>query len=168
MSYALNFVIPQGPTGPIGPMGPKGENGTTGLNAYGGKYSPSNTKINLGISTPAQVPLSNNMPEYNINYSANNGIVIQQTGIYEISYYLSFTVSYDTELQLNIRKNSSNLPFLAMSKSLTAGNNYVFNGSFITELSSSDVITMVLVSTISTTVNLDPNNGASLIIKKIN
>ncbi len=169
MSYALNFVIPAGATGPQGergPMGPKGENGTTGLNAYGGLYN-SGGQINLGISTATPVILNGTMPNYNLSYDGNNGIVIKQTGTYEISYNLLFTITFDSQIIFNVRQNSTNIANLGITRNLTSNTNYAYHGSTILSLNENDVITMYLTSLSSTNVNLGSGLGASLIVKKI-
>ncbi len=169
MTYALNFVIPEGPTGPQGPkgeQGAKGENGTTGLNAYGGLYN-SGGQINLGISTSTVANLPSSLPNYNLSYNGNNGILIDATGTYEISYHLLFTVSYATRVTINIRENANNIPNLGITKDLTTGTDYSYSGSTIVKLNEGDIITMNLLAQESTNINLNSGNGASLIVKKI-
>ena len=65
-NYALNFVIPQGPTGPAGPQG--------GLSSYGGRFNNSASTLNLGILTQTQIPLPTTLPNSNTSYATSNSI----------------------------------------------------------------------------------------------
>ncbi len=158
--YTLNFVIPQGPTGPAGPAG--------GLQAYGGRFNNTASTLNLGILTQSQIPLPTTMPGSNTSYTTNNSITINQTGVYEINYFLNVSASVGTTLTLAVRNNGTNIPSTVISRVLSVGTSSVYSGSTIVNLSSGNVIDMALSALVSLGVNLSSGVNATLTVKKIN
>ena len=158
--YTLNFVIPQGPTGPAGPAG--------GLQAYGGRFNNTASTLNLGILTQSQIPLPTTMPASNTSYTTNNSITINQTGVYEINYFLNVSASVGTTLTLAVRNNGTNIPSTVISRVLSVGTSSVYSGSTIVNLSSGNVIDMALSALVSLGVNLSSGVNATLTVKKIN
>lgn len=157
-SYSLNFVIPQGPTGPTGP--------SSGLSAYGGRYNNTNSNISLGIGTQTQVPLAITMPSSNVTYSANS-ITVNQSGIYEINFFVYLSVAVGTTLTFAVRNNGTNISSTVISRTLSVGNNSVYSGSIITSLNANSVIDMALSALVAVGVTLGSGVNASLTIKKI-
>ncbi len=162
-NYSLNFVIPQGPTGPIGPSGP-----ANGLNAYGGKYNNSASTLNLGILTQTQIPLPTSMPNLNTTYPASNSITVNQSGIYEINYFLNVSVAIGTTLTLAVRANGSNIPSTVVSRVLSVGTSSVYSGSTIVNLAAGTTIDMAISALVAVGVNLSSGVNATLSVKKLN
>lgn len=159
-NYALNFVIPQGPTGPQGPAG--------GLSAYGGRFNNSASTLNLGILTQTQIPLPTTLPNSNTSYATSNSITINQTGVYEINYFLNVSVAVGTTLTLAIRNNGTNIPSTVVSRLLSVGTSSVYSGSTIVSLNSGSIIDMAISALVAVGVNLSSGVNASLTVKRIN
>jgi len=159
-NYLLNFTIPQGPTGPTGPA--------SGLSAYGGKYNTTSQTLNLGIGTQTQLPLSVNMPNLNTSYTQTNSITINQTGTYEINYYMSISAALATTVTFSVRQNGTNIPSTTISKALTVGTNTTYNGSTIVNITSGNTIDMAISALLAVGITLGNGVNASLSIKKLN
>ena len=155
-NYALNFVIPQGPAGPAG-----------GLLAYGGRFNNSASILNLEILTQTQIPLPTTLPNSNTSYATSNSITINQTGVYEINYFLNVSVAIGTTLTLAIRNNGTNIPSTVVSRLLSVGTSSVYSGSTIVSLSSGSVIDMAISALVAVGVNLSSGVNASLTVKRI-
>jgi len=158
-NYLLNFTIPQGPTGPTGPA--------SGLSAYGGKYNTTSQTLNLGIGTQTQLPLSVNMPNLNTSYTQTNSITINQTGTYEINYYMSISAALATTVTFSVRQNGTNIPSTTISKALTVGTNTTYNGSTIVNITSGNTIDMAISALLAVGVTLGSGVNATLSVKKI-
>ena len=159
-NYLLNFTIPQGPTGPTGPA--------SGLSAYGGKYNTTSQTLNLGIGTQTQLPLSVNRPNLNTSYTQTNSITINQTGTYEINYYMSISATLATTVTFSVRQNGTNIPSTTISKALTVGTNTTYNGSTIVNITSGNTIDMAISALLAVGITLGNGVNASLSIKKLN
>ncbi len=162
-SYLLNFTIPQGPTGPIGPTGP-----ANGLSAYGGRYNNTGGNISLGLATPTQIPLTNNMPSLNASYNVDNSITIRETGVYEITYFSNLSVTLGTTVTIAVRANGTNIPQTVISRVLTVGTSSTYSGSALVSLSAGTVIDMAISALVSLGVTLGSGTNTSLIVKKLN
>ena len=158
-NYSLNFVIPQGPTGPAGPAG--------GLSAYGGRYNNSASTLNLGILTQTQVPLPTTLPNSNTSYTTSNSIIVNQSGVYEINYFLNVSVALGTTLTLAVRNNGTNIPSTVVSRLLSVGTSSVYSGSTIVSLNAGNVIDMAISALVAVGVNLSSGVNATLTVKRI-
>lgn len=159
MNYALNFVIPQGPTGPTGP--------SSGLLVYGGKYNNTSSNISLGIGTQSQVPLPVSMSNSNTTYATNNSITVTQGGVYEINFYTNVSVALGTTLTLAIRANGTNIPSTVISRTLSVGTSSIYSGSVLVQLPANTVIDMAVSALIAVGVTLGSGTTATLTVKKI-
>lgn len=159
MNYALNFVIPQGPTGPTGP--------SSGLLVYGGKYNNTSSNISLGIGTQSQVPLPVSMPNLNTTYTTTNSITVSQGGVYEINYYTNVSVALGTTLTLAVRANGTNIAQTVVSRTLSVGTSSVYSGSVLVQLSANTIIDMAVSALIAVGVSLGSGTTATLTVKKI-
>lgn len=157
-SYLLNFVIPQGPTGPTG---------TAFVPAYGGKYSNTGASLSLGLGTQTQVPLAISMPSLNTSYTTTNSITVNQTGTYEINFYMNASAALSTTLTLAVRVNGTNIPATVISRGLSVGTNTIYSGSIITNLTAGNTIDMAISALIAVGITLGSGNNASLTIKKL-
>ena len=178
MNYALNFVIPQGPTGPtglIGPTGPQGLIGSTGptgpsagLSAYGGRFNNTTQIITLGIGTQSQIPLANTMPNRSVTYTTANSINISSAGSYEINYYSNVSATVATTLTLSVRVNGTNIPSATISRALSVGTGSIYSGSVIVTLAPGDVIDMAVSALLALGVTLGTGVNATLSVKRLN
>ena len=159
MNYALNFIIPQGPTGPTGP--------SSGLIVYGGKYNNTTGNISLGIGTQSQVPLPVSMPNLNTNYTSSNAITVTQSGVYEINFYTNLSAALGTTLTLAIRANGTNIPSTVISRALSVGTSSVYSGSVLVQLDANTIIDMAISALIAVGVTLGSGTTASITVKKI-
>lgn len=159
MNYALNFVIPQGPTGPTGPA--------SGLLVYGGKYNNTSSNISLGIGTQSQVPLPVSMPNLNTTYTPVNSITVNQGGTYEINYYTNVSVAIGTTLTLAVRANGTNIQQTIVSRTLSVGTSSVYSGSVLVQLSANTIIDMAVSALVAVGVTLGSGTTATLTVKKI-
>ena len=155
MNYAINFKIPQGPTGPAG-----------GIAAFGGLYNDSTDDIEIKIGEQTKLPLPNEMPNANITYN-NNSIEILESGIYEINYFSSVTVSISANVTLAVRKNGENIPAAILTRSLSIGSSPIYSGSVIVELDASDILDLAISSGLGIDVNLPSGVNTTLSVKKI-
>ena len=174
-SYALNFVIPQGPTGPQGIIGPTGATGITGptgpangLNAYGGRYNNNASSISLGLLSQTQIPLTTTMPNLNTTYTTDNSITITNSGVYEINYFLNVSVTVGTTLTMAVRNNGTNIPSTVISRLLSVGTSSVYSGSTIVNLPAGSVIDMAISALVAVGVNLSNGVNATLTVKRLN
>ncbi len=158
--YALNFVIPQGPTGPTGPA--------AGLNAYGGKYSDTAQTINLGIGTQTQIGLPNEMASLNTTYTPANSITVAEAGSYEINYYSNVSAALGTTVTLAVRVNGTNIPSTVISRALSVGVSSNYSGSTIVTLAAGDVVDMAISALLAVGVTLGSGVNATLSVKKLN
>lgn len=158
--YAFDFIVPQGPTGPTGPMGTY-----TGLTAYGGRFSTAPEVLNLGISSPVQVPLLDFSTARKVNYSTLNSVILEESGVYEITYILDAAVSTIAELTVEVRQDGVTIPVTRNTKSVSPTVGATFCGNMFYTLPANSVIDLAISSSVATTVTL--NNGSSLMLKKI-
>lgn len=171
-NYALNFVIPQGPTGPTGVTGVTGATGATGpsngLNAYGGKYNTTSQTLNLGIGTQTQLPLPTAMPNLNTTYTPTNSITVTQAGTYEINYYSNVSAALGTTVTMAIRNNGTNIPSTVISRTLSVGVGSIYSGSTFVTLAAGDVIDIAISALLAVGVTLGTGVNTTLTVKKLN
>ena len=173
-------IGPMGPMGPAGPTGPKGDTGPegtspSGLKAYGGLYNESFQSLVISSSgSLVQVEFNKQMPLLNMSID-NNKIVINEPGVYEISYNLDITATDKQSYKAIVRKNSVAIDSSTTTKSATttstSGAPYETNlrTNVIETLSNSDELDLVITTTISPsgTTTILGNGGCNLIVKKI-
>ncbi len=159
----------QGIAGPPGPMGPAGPAGAALLSAYGGKYNNMTSTLDtLGAGTWIQVPLTEVMDNINIIDSPTNAFGLEQDGIYELNYSVSFSGNKAATISLMVRKNSVMIPSTVLIKPITANETTNFNGSTIVSLSASDTLDIALSATENNvTITFGAGITASLSIKKL-
>ena len=164
--YTFDFLIPQGPTGPTGPTGPMGPTGiSSGLKSYGGRYGNVSTTLNLSANSPEQVPLTNFSTAANISYNVVNSLVVDQGGVYEITYSLNVSTPTVAILTTIVREDGNDINMTKNTQKVPVGIPVNFSGSLIYSLQEGSVIDLTLSSDIATEVSL--NNNASLIVKRV-
>ena len=150
-------------------MGPAGPAGAALLSAYGGKYNNMTSTLDtLGAGTWIQVPLTEVMDNINIIDSPTNAFGLEQDGIYELNYSVSFSGNKAATISLMVRKNSVMIPSTVLIKPITANETTNFNGSTIVSLSASDTLDIALSATENNvTITFGAGITASLSIKKL-
>ncbi len=170
--YVFDFTVPQGPTGPtgstglMGPTGPTGPIGTSvGLRAYGERFSTTSEVLNLGVSSPVQVPLLNFSVLRNVDYSSLSSVIIKEYGVYEINYVLNASVSDTASVTVSVRENGVEIPVTKNTKVVSPAESETFCGNMLYTFNENSVIDLAISSSVATTVTL--NNSNSLTIKQI-
>lgn len=134
--YTLNFVIPQGPTGPQGKE--------HGLSAYGGRFVDCDTSLNLVKDERTRIPLEQYFFEKNMDYTEEGVASALLEGIYEIHYVVTITSLVDTRLSVAVGVDS--VYFAYSSKTLKAGESYLFSGLLLKDISVNDVVELTITS----------------------
>lgn len=147
-NHTFDFTVPQGPTGPQGIQGLAGPTGPTGifagLNAYGGRYSTFVEVLNLGTSSPVQVPLLDISVLRNVDYSTLSSITIQEPGVYEINYVLNASTSSATTLTVAVRANGNDISGTKNAKNVPSQTNTTFCGTIFFTLKKGEVIDLAI------------------------
>lgn len=158
---------PQGIPGPTGPTGPTGATGNVaGLNAYGGHFSNTPQTLALTVGGNTVIPMANAMVSNNVTVAPST-ITIQQSGTYEINYYLQTTATAGAAVTLTVRNNTINIPATVNTRTLSAGTNSVYQGSAIVALTTGDVLDLALSALLALSVTLAAGVNASLTIKRL-
>lgn len=157
--YILDFTIPQGPTGPTGP--------SNGLSAYGTRYNATPQTINIALGGTSQVPLPTTGPNLSTSYTTANAITIEETGTYQIDYFLNSSVAVGTTVTFSVRNNNTNIPGTPISRVLTVGTNSLYTGSTIVNLSAGDIIDLAVSALVAVGLTLATGTTALLSITKI-
>ncbi len=160
-NYTFDFIIPQGPTGPTGPT----SKNIPGLSSYGGKYNYSVSTINLSSGCQEQVLLNDSLFSKNVDYKELNSIIIEQDGIYEITYNLNLSVPSKTILTATVRENGNDIISTVSTKILEAGISSVFCMNTIYMFQKGSVVDLALAT--DTDVEVSVANNASLLIKQL-
>lgn len=170
---ATGITGPTGPsgatgiTGPTGPTGPTGATGNVaGLNAYGGHFSNTPQTLALTVGGNTVIPMANAMVSNNVTVAPST-ITIQQSGTYEINYYLQTTATVGAAVTLAVRNNTINIPATVNTRTLSAGTNSVYQGSAIVALTTGDVLDLALSALLALSVTLAAGVNASLTIKRL-
>ena len=101
-----------------------------------------------------------------VNY-ANNGIVITQTGIYEIHYYLKVTAAVATTITTAVRINGTNIPSTVLSRALSVGISTIYNGSVLVSLSAENTLDLAVSALLAVGITLNSGTNAILTIKRL-
>ncbi len=168
-NVVLAFTIPQGPTGAQGEIGATGPTGpANGLNAFGGIYNTGTGTVSLENTDPTVIELDTQMTESNVSYDNQNNITINESGVYEITYYALVSATTGGNTTLAVKNGENDIDGASIEKNLTQSALTEYNGSVITTLNEGDQINLTLQGTQTETINL-PGNGvnASLIVKKL-
>ena len=155
-----------GATGAAGPTGPTGP--ANGLNAYGGKYSNTSQTLNLLLGSQTLVALAQTMPASNVTYTTANSVTVGQTGVYEINYLLTASVSLATTLTVAVRANGTNIPATEIIRGLSVGTVTTFTASSIVSLNSGDILDLAVSALLALSVSLGSGLTAELTVKKLN
>ena len=137
-NYIFDFTVPQGPTGPTGPAG------NTGLPVYGGRYSTIIEVLNLAASSAMQVPLLDFSASREVDYSTANSIIIEEEGVYEISYVLDASISNSASLTVVARENGSAISGTKITKTVSSQTSTTFCGNALYTLAKGSVIDLLL------------------------
>lgn len=154
----------QGETGPTGPIGPQGPAGT---GVYGEKYDSAGNNIILTANNLIPIPLTGNGPFAEITGETANQLTINSTGTYKIDYYFQGSTVLDTNITLEVIRNTNPIANATMIKTFKANLETAINGSVITNLTEGDKIGLSLESQSTTEVTPVTGTNAYLIIVKL-
>ena len=122
------------------------------------------TAVSLTQGTYETVTLGNTLPASNVNVETPNTIIVQNEGIYEVSYNAVVSADNTGDITLAVRRSNANLDGTEQVISLVASTDKTFSNSSIVELEANDSLTLGI--TASTALNGTIDN-ANLIVKQI-
>ena len=154
-----------GPTGPTGATGPTGSG--TGLASFGSKYSETPQTLNIALGGTTQVGLPTGGPNSNMSYTTVNAITVNQTGTYQIAYFLNGTVAVGTTVTLAVRRNGTAIPGASISRLLAVGTGSLYSGTVMIALTAGDVIDLAVSALVAVGITLGTGTNASLNIIKL-
>ena len=143
--------------------------------AYGGLYQAGNQQI--VISKPdAFVPLclKNKLPSLGVKANGENGLVVQDSGDYELNYHVLISASDAVTVSVCVRKNGSPIYASLGTRSLAACRSpYPFEGglsaSIIVALQAGDILDLgaTVSDTLPPYLDLSVLGNATLTLKKL-
>ncbi len=170
---ATGPIGPTGPTGPqgvqgeIGPTGPIGPQGVAAALAYGGIYDDTAETLALTPGTVTTVPLTIALPAENVTTGVNL-ITVNETGVYQIDYRVSGVADVAGDYTVSLIDNGTEITGTDVTKTLSVGQNADFGGSYITNLSAGDVISLGIESAATgTQFSLNEGTNASIVIRQL-
>jgi hypothetical protein len=145
---ATGPIGPQGPTGatgPIGPIGPQGEQGPAGTNDA--LYANADENI---VATNAIIPLTFALETESSTMSvSNNSVLVNEVGIYLVSYYVAGSVTAN-DFITTLYLNDSPLPDESIIQSNSAG---AASKTILLSLSTSDELSLYNTSATEATIS---------------
>lgn len=175
--YLPNQNCCGGPFGPAWPAAPRDLQGipwpavtarpANGLNAYGILYSTTPQTLNLTAGETVQIPLATGGPAKNTAYVPVNGIVVTNTGIYEINYAAALTAALATTILFSVRVNGAKIPSATISRALEAGTGSLFIGNTIVALTAGSVVDLSLSAPMAVGITLNSGVNATLTVKQL-
>jgi len=142
------------------------EMSTGNATAYGGAYNSG--VIDLAMAeAPSHnlVPLNTASPGVRIS-SANNGVKIEENGLYEIRYFANFSFSDSTYIEWHIAANNQNLDATGTSLNMLANEMKTFERTTVARLNAGTVLQVYASPEVSGTLYVRPN-GLSILVKRI-
>lgn len=108
------------------------------------------------------------MPSLNITNTGSNNIIINQTGNYEINYYVNLSAAIATTVTMTVRASGTNIPSTVISRALSVGTNSIYSGSTIVALTAGTTLDMAVSALLAVGLTLGSGVNASLSVKKLN
>lgn len=108
------------------------------------------------------------MPSLNITNTGSNNIIINQTGNYEINYYVNLSAAIATTVTMAVRASGTNIPSTVISRALSVGTNSIYSGSTIVTLTAGTTLDMAVSALLAVGLTLGSGVNASLSVKKLN
>lgn len=148
-------------------IGPTGPTGPEPISAFGGIFEEMAPSITLVSGVEQQMPFSDFTDMENVTLGSNSLIVLQ-TGVYKLDYYLYFWTAIDTfSIQATARRNSISLVSTELADILSNTDTKTLSSSTIVPLNSGDVIDLIIYSAEGGEVMFGPGLSATLLLTKI-
>ncbi|NLT57888.1 MAG: collagen-like protein, partial [Clostridiales bacterium] len=164
-------IGPTGPQGDIGPTGPQGDIGPAGppgpILSFGGRYNIGGTTLSISMAgSPYQIPLEGTTPFFNIDYLPDNAITINETGDYEIAFYLLGNNGISGPATIGIRINDT--PSTVLSQGVGYGQTPVMAAlQNVVTLNADDVIDMYVTVLGTGNFTIAALGGAGFTVKQL-
>ncbi len=164
-----------GPTGPqglqgvqglIGPTGPTGPQGITPTFAYGGILDNTSETLTLTSGVNSGIPLTVALPSDNVSVGTSL-LTINESGAYLIEYRVSGTADTAGDYTVSITNNGTTVSGSEITKTLAAGEEADFIGTFVANLVAGDNVALAIQNTLDGTFTLSDGTNASLIIRQL-
>ncbi len=164
-----------GPTGPqglqgvqglIGPTGPTGPQGITPTFAYGGILDNTSETLTLTSGVISEIPLTVALPSDNVSVGTSL-LTINESGVYLIEYRVSGTADTAGDYTVSITNNGTTVSGSEITKTLAAGEEADFIGTFVANLVADDDVALAIQDTLDGTFTLSDGTNASLIIRQL-
>lgn len=173
--HHLSFYIPKGdmgpagpkgevgPTGPAGPAGPKGDAISP---VYAFRFLNQQQQLQISQNVEVVIPFNTSGPAFNAEY-VENGIKIDESAFYLISYYLSGAPSNNATLTVKVTANDGLVPGSVISAEWTQ--DFIGNVSnvVIAALSANDILKLKVSSLNETALSFNGSTNATLTITKL-
>jgi len=135
--------------------------------AFGGRFGNTATALALAPATTTQIPMTGTMPSVLTSYALANSIIVDEAGVYEITYELVGSTADILELTVAVRANGIPIPSATQISALDVGIDTVFVGSTIVALAAGTVLDLSVLSQLAATLTLGSGMNASLIVKRL-
>lgn len=168
----------KGDQGEIGPTGPKGDRGLQGpigvqglpggIAAYAERFFNTKETREFTADTETILELDKTGPSFNITYSPDNAITIDEVGIYKIDYFLTVEPLLDTILTIAVKRNGNIIEGSNINGDGTADYFTQLSGSVITILQPDDIINLIVKVDKNVSLSFNGSTNAKLSIIKLN